>query len=193
MSPQWLQIDGSPNPCTVGINNSKSFSQILCDASIACLFTLRHYDYGLSGHGLMTSSGHAHRSFNKITRNWVTEVHVTPIWWYWYTAANRKFLQELSSIWDGRHNRHGPKKGGGAVPFRGALGTRLIQCGLCGGLLPYQVASSSIQPFGHNSVGCHSLRRNISTNYYFVVEMHTVTVRSDDARYLLKKSTNCLV
>ena len=33
-------------------------------------------------------------------------------------------------------------------------------------ILPYQVASSSIQPFGHNSVGCHSLRRNISTNGY---------------------------
>jgi len=47
------------------------------------------------------------------------------------------------------------------------------------------VASSSIQPFGHNSVGCHSPRRNISTNYYLVVEMHrpTVAVRSDDARY----------
>jgi len=37
----------------------------------------------------------------------------------------------------------------GAVP-RGALGTRLIQCGLRRDLLPYQVASSSIQPFGHN-------------------------------------------
>jgi len=70
--------------------------------------------------------------------------------------------------------------------FRGALGTRLIQCGLRGGLLPYQAASSSIEPFGHNSVRCHSPRRNISTNYYFVVEMLTVTVCSDDARYLLK-------
>jgi len=50
-----------------------------------------------------------------------------------------------------------------------------------------------IQPFGHSSVGCHSPRRNISTNYYFVVEMLTVTVRSDDARYLRKNSTNCLV
>jgi len=59
-------------------------------------------------------------------------------------------------------------------------------------ILPYQAASSSIQPFGHNSVGCHSLRRNIS-KHYFVVEMHTVTVRSDDARYLLKNSRNCLV
>jgi len=35
---------------------------------------------------------------------------------------------------------------------------------------------ASIQPFGHNSVGCHSPCRNISTNYYLVVEMHTVTV-----------------
>jgi len=76
-------------------------------------------------------------------------------------------------------------KEGGAVPFRGALGTRLIQFGLRRCLLPYQVASSSIQPFGHNSVGCHSPHRNISTNYYLIVVMHTVTVRSDDARYLL--------
>ena len=44
---------------------------------------------------------------------------------------------------------------------------------LRGGLLPYQVASSSFQPFGHNSAGCHSPR----TNYYFVVGMHIVTVR----------------
>jgi len=87
----------------------------------------------------------------------------------------------------------GLKEGVVLCPFRGALGTRLIQCGLRGGLLRYQMASLSIQPFGHNSVGCHSLRRNISTNYYFVVEMHTVTVRLDDARYLLKNSTNCLV
>jgi len=79
----------------------------------------------------------------------------------------------------------GLKEGGGAVPLCGALGTRLIQCGLRRGLIPYQVASSSIELFGHNSVGCHSLRRNISMNYYLVVKIHTVTVRSDDARYLL--------
>jgi len=37
------------------------------------------------------------------------------------------------------------------VPLsRGELGPRLTQCGLGRGLLPYQVASSSIQPFGHN-------------------------------------------
>jgi len=88
----------------------------------------------------------------------------------------------------------GQKKGGAVCAFRGALGTRLVECGQCGGQLPYQVASSSIQTFGHNSVGCHSPHRNISTNYYFVVEMLlTVTVRSDDAQYLLKNSTNCLV
>jgi len=99
----------------------------------------------------------------------------------------------VAEMGDRGHNRHGPKRGAMLCAFRGALGTRLVECGQRGGLLPYQVASSSIQPFGHNSAGCHSPRRNISTNYYFVVEMHTVTVRSDDARYLLKNSTKCLV
>ena len=65
----------------------------------------------------------------------------------------------VAEMGDRGHNRHGPKGGGVLCPFRGALGTRLIQCGLRGGLLLYQVASSSIQRFGHNSVGCHSLRR----------------------------------
>ena len=83
----------------------------------------------------------------------------------------------VAEMGDRGHNRHRNKRGGGVLcPFRGALGIRLIQCGLRGGLLLYQVASSSIQPFGHNSVGCHSLRMNISTNYYFVVKMLTVTV-----------------
>ena len=36
---------------------------------------------------------------------------------------------------------------------RGELGPRLTQCGLDRGLLTYQVASSSIQPFGHNRHG----------------------------------------
>jgi len=49
------------------------------------------------------------------------------------------------------HNRHRPKRGRGLLcPFRGELRPRLIQCGPGRGLLPYQVASSSIQPFGHN-------------------------------------------
>jgi len=93
---------------------------------------------------------------------------------------------------DRGHNRHGPK-GGGDVPLsRSAGNLSNTMWSARKSILPYQVASSSIQPFGHNSV-CHSLRRNISTNYYFVVEMHTGTVRSDDAWYLLKNSTNCLV
>ena len=36
---------------------------------------------------------------------------------------------------------------------RGEPGPRLTQCGLGRDLLPYQVASSSIQPFGHNRHG----------------------------------------
>ena len=107
-----------------------------------------------------------------------TDGQTLPILKYTYKSS------AVAEMGDRGHNRHGLKEGRVLCPFRGALGTRLIQCGLCGGLLPYQVASSSIQPFGHNSVECYSPRRNISTNYYFVVEMHTVTVRSDDARYL---------
>ena len=76
-------------------------------------------------------------------------------------------------------------KEGGAVPLSRSAGNPSNTMCLRVGLLPYQVASSSIQPLGHNKVGCHSPRRNISTNYYLVVEVHTVTVRSDDARYLL--------
>ena len=49
------------------------------------------------------------------------------------------------------------RKAGGELlcPFRGwgELGPRLTQCGLGRGLLPYQVASSSIQPFGYNRHG----------------------------------------
>ena len=52
------------------------------------------------------------------------------------------------------HNRRRPKRRGGPLcPFCRDLGPRLIQCGLGRGLLPYQVASSSIQPFGHNRHG----------------------------------------
>ena len=65
----------------------------------------------------------------------------------------------------------GLKEGDAVRLSRSAGNYSLIQCGLRGGLLPYQVASSSIQPFGYNSVGCHSPRRNISKIYYFVIEM----------------------
>ena len=51
----------------------------------------------------------------------------------------------------------GLNEGGVLCPFCGALGNRLIQCGLRRCLLSYQVASSSIQPFGHNIPGQKTL------------------------------------
>jgi len=55
---------------------------------------------------------------------------------------------------DRGHNRHGPKRREGCcAPFAGELGPRLTQCGLGRGLRLYQVASSSIHPFGHNRHG----------------------------------------
>ena len=57
----------------------------------------------------------------------------------------------VAEIGDRGHNRHGPKRGGLLCPFCGQLGPRLTQCGLGRGLLPYQVVSSSIQPFGHKT------------------------------------------
>jgi len=63
----------------------------------------------------------------------------------------------LSSSWDGRllpQYRHEPKRGGlRCAPFAVA-GIPSNTCGLGRGLLPYQdVASSSIQTFGHNRFG----------------------------------------
>jgi len=58
----------------------------------------------------------------------------------------------VAEMGDRGHNRHGPKKRGRCcAPFAGELGPRLTQCGLGRGLLPCQVASSSIQRFGHNA------------------------------------------
>ena len=66
----------------------------------------------------------------------------------------------ICSSWDGRpfrHNsygskRHRPKSGGCCASLRGGeLGSHLTQCRLSRGLPPYQVASWSIQPFGHNT------------------------------------------
>jgi len=48
----------------------------------------------------------------------------------------------------------GRKEGEAAVPLlRAELGPHLTQCDLGWGLPPYQVASWSIQPFGHNRHG----------------------------------------
>jgi len=54
---------------------------------------------------------------------------------------------------DRGHNRHRPKRGGLLCPFRRELGPHLVPCGLGRGVLPYQVVSLSIQPFGHNRHG----------------------------------------
>jgi len=59
-------------------------------------------------------------------------------------------------------DRHGPKRGGVLCPFRGALGTRLIQYGMRGGLLPYQVASSSKLRLSSSLIGGEmSCRRDV--------------------------------
>ena len=50
---------------------------------------------------------------------------------------------------DRGHNRHGAKEGG-CAHYTGEQGSRLTQSCLGRGLLPYQTASSSIQPFGHS-------------------------------------------
>jgi len=48
----------------------------------------------------------------------------------------------------------GQKFGGGVVPLFGdELGPDVAQCGLGQGQPTYQVASGSIQPFGHNRHG----------------------------------------
>jgi len=60
------------------------------------------------------------------------------------TLRNTYKSSTVAEMGDRGHNRYGPKKGGGV------LGPRLVQCGLSRGLLPYQAALSSIQPFGHN-------------------------------------------
>ena len=49
----------------------------------------------------------------------------------------------VAEMGDRGQSRRGPKTGG-CAPFAVELGRRLTQCGLDRGLLPYQVASSSI-------------------------------------------------
>jgi len=59
----------------------------------------------------------------------------------------------VAEMGDRGHSRHGPKREGAAVSLSRELGPRLVQCGRGRGLLPYQAASSPIQPFGHNRHG----------------------------------------
>jgi len=73
------------------------------------------------------------------------------------------------------------------------LGPHLTQCGLGRGLPLYQVASWSIQTFGHNCRNANHVpsRRNTLTDYFIpslVVETFTVRVHWVTARYKLKLS-----
>jgi len=92
-----------------------------------------------------------------------------------YGYGKNALSSAVAEMGDRGYNRHGPKRGGGAVPISRSAGNPSNT------MWPAPMSTSvpsgvfiSIQPFGHNSVGCHSPRRNISTNYYLVVEMHTV-------------------
>ena len=84
--------------------------------------------------------------------------------------------QELSSCWDGLpfgHNRHGPKVGRGCCRGLGRhwVLPHLTQCGLGRGLPIYQVASWSIQPFGHNCRNATLLRVGIRLRTIFMVAL----------------------
>ena len=59
----------------------------------------------------------------------------------------------VAEMGDHGHNRQWAAKRGAAVPLLRELGPCLVKCRLGRGLLPYQAASSSIQPFGHNRRG----------------------------------------
>ena len=83
-----------------------------------------------------------------------------------YDSCTKGFLEVLSSksrgkkykssavaeMGDRGHNRHGPKRWGlgAAVPLWRRAGTPSNTMRPGRGLLPYKVASSSIQPFGHS-------------------------------------------
>jgi len=86
------------------------------------------------------------------------------------------------------HNRHGPKMGRGCC---GGLGPHLTQCGLGRGLPLHQVASWSIQPFGHNCKNA-TLRVGIRLRTIFipgfVIKTFTGCMHWVIARYQLNSS-----
>jgi len=60
-------------------------------------------------------------------------------------------ISVVAEMGDRCHNRHGPKRGGkAAVPVTQGSWVSVYHSVLGRGLLPYQAASSSIQPFGYN-------------------------------------------
>jgi len=66
----------------------------------------------------------------------------------------RNKCSAVADMGDRGHNRHGPERGEELLcPFCGGSWPRLTQCGLGRGLLPYQVASSFIQPFATIDMG----------------------------------------
>ena len=93
------------------------------------------------------------RSDREPRKNGLT--HRDAVW----DAEPRITLGHIGATWRIRLN--GPcaaaidigRKEGAAVLLSRELGPRLVQCCLGRGLLPYQAASSSIQPFGHNRHG----------------------------------------
>ena len=61
--------------------------------------------------------------------------------WFVHVEHNDK-SSAVADMGDRGHDRHGPKRGGAAVPLlRGELGPHLAQCGLGGDLPTCQVAS----------------------------------------------------
>ena len=71
------------------------------------------------------------------------------------TATRAQHLLRWATV----SEQSGPKSGRTAVPLSvGELGLHLTQCRLGRSLLPYQVASRSIQPFRHNRHGSKSGR-----------------------------------
>jgi len=106
-------------------------------------------------------------TLGKLWRIWTTENLIK--FWKWFktysTYIHRCLCEKLKWSWNKSsavaeigwlfgHNRHRQRSGGDTVSLSvGELGPHLTQCGLGQGLPPYQVASRSIQPFGHNRYG----------------------------------------
>ena len=88
-----------------------------------------------------------------VNSNGLMLIPLTHTWPFKKLDGQTKRSSAVAEMGDRGHNRYGPKRGGAAVPLSRELGPRLAQCGLGQGLLLYQAASSSIQPFGHNRHG----------------------------------------
>jgi len=69
-----------------------------------------------------------------MTRVAIAYLHLVRGWHRTFGGALNFNKSSAAEMGDRGHNRHGPKRGGVLCPFRGALGTHLIQCGLRGGL-----------------------------------------------------------